>query len=240
MIVYFSNLPDHRCMKILAYILFIFLSGCTTKPTPEISSANTISISEINPNKWTALTRQNLEQLIQVYDLNPVIFTREIQIESRVIPHSHPILTLNSRYAEQPNKILSSFVHEQLHWWGMKRKVAMDKAILDLKKLFPVLPKTGLAKDENSTYLHLVICFLEYEAMIHYLNRKEANKILKDFIQKDKVYPWIYTQVYLKYKNIDGIVKKYRLSPLPKPVAKPAQKPTKKPPLSSAKPLKKR
>jgi hypothetical protein len=31
------------------------------------------------------------------YDLNPYIFTTKIAIQSMVIPHSHPVLTLNTR-----------------------------------------------------------------------------------------------------------------------------------------------
>ncbi|MBA2405745.1 MAG: hypothetical protein H0V66_13290 [Bdellovibrionales bacterium] len=166
-----------------------------------------ITISEITPNKWTALTRQNLEQLIQIYDLNAYLFTRIIQIEAKSKPHSHPVLTLNTRFAEQPNKLLSAFIHEQLHWWSTQKKHHMVKAVKDLKKLFPTLPK-------DSTYLHLIICYLEYEAMVHYVEQKEANKVLGDFVQKDKVYPWINTQVYMKYRAIGNIISKYKLSPL--------------------------
>lgn len=220
MIVYSQNLPEHRQMKILTFLLLAILSGCATSPQAPIIADDVMSITEVNPNKWTALTRQNLEHLVQIYDLRPILFTKKIFIESRVIPHSHPNLTLNTRYAEYPKKLLSVFVHEQLHWWAGLKKNDMDKAILEMKKVFPVLPKEGLAKDPESTYLHLVICFLEYKAMIHYLEKKEANKILKDFIQVDKIYPWIYTQVYLKYKTLDPIINKYNLSPFPQLVRK--------------------
>lgn len=207
-----------------------------------------IRITEIGPNKWTALTRQNIEHLIQVYHISPLFFTKEIHIQSRVIPHSHPVLTLNTRYAEQPKKLLSVLLHEQLHWWEERRKVDTNKAIVDLKKLFPVLPKEGLAKDTHSTYLHLIVCFLEFESLVYYLGKKEANEIIRELIHKDKIYPWIYTQVLNRYQDINKIVLKYNLKPVPlKPVVKPVpkpkpkaapQKPTKKPPLSSAKRLK--
>ena len=201
-------------MMIRTFILLLVLCSCATKPNDPIISGAVIRITEVGPNKWTAITRQNLEHLMQVYDLAPLLYTLDIQIQSQVVPHSHPILTLNTRYAEQPNKLLSVFVHEQLHWWGEKNKAEMNKAIEEIKILFPNLPKEGIAKDANSTYLHLVICFLEYKTMIHFLKKKEANKILKDFIQKDKIYPWINTQVYLKYKSIDAIIKKHKLSPI--------------------------
>jgi hypothetical protein len=215
MIVYFPILPEHRVMRILTILLLLCLSSCTTKPPQApVVAEDMMSITEVNPNKWTALTRQNLEHLVQIYHLKPIFFTNKIVIESKVTPHSYPVLTLNTRFAEQPNKLLSVFVHEQLHWWSNKKKVEMKKAMQELKKIFPVLPKEGISKDGHSPYLHLIICFLEHQTMTHYLQKKEANRILKDFIQKDKIYPWINTQVYLKYKKLDGIVKKFNLSPL--------------------------
>lgn len=227
MIVYFHVFAEHRIMKILTLLLIGILSACSTRPTAPTAPQEIITISEINPNKWTALTVQNLEQLIQVYDLTPILFTRKIQIESKVMSHSHPILTLNTRYAESPNKLLSAFAHEQLAWWVDLKKDQVARATQDLKGIIPGL-------DGDSAYVNIIICFLEYEAMIHFLGKKEANKILKDFIQKDNVYPLINTQVYLKFKNIDATIRKYKLSP----IAKPAQKPTKNPPLSTASELK--
>jgi hypothetical protein len=203
-------------MKIVTLLIALLISSCSTKPTtvPAAGAVQPeIRITEINPNKWTALTRQNLEHLIQIYNLAPLFFTYEIHIQSQVIPQSHPILILNTRYAENPHKLMSLLIHEQLHWWAATHKEKFDKAIVDLKILFPTLPKEGIAKDEHSTYLHLAICFLEYESMIHFVKKRKANKILKDYIQNEKIYPWIYSQVYLKYKLIEEIIKKYDLSP---------------------------
>lgn len=89
----------------------------------------------------------------------------------------------------------------------------MEMAIKDMRLLFPELPQAGVAKDEHSTYLHLIICFLEYDSLIFYLKKKEANKILKDLTYQDKIYPWIYKQVYMKYNDIESIVLKYHLRP---------------------------
>lgn len=205
-------------MKIVTLLIIFFLSACSTKPVAQSSEGARpeILITEINPNKWTAITRQNLEQLLQIYDLAPLFFTHEINIQSQVIPVSHPVLTLNTRYAEDPHKLMSLLIHEQLHWWADKNKDNFAKAVAELKILFPVLPKEGVAKDEHSTYLHLAICFLEYDSMIRLVNKNRANKILKDYIQKEKIYPWIYTQVYLKYNFIKEIIKKYDLEPVKK------------------------
>lgn len=200
-------------MKTWPLLFLFFISNCTTKPVVQKTPGKVMRMTEVGPDKWTALTRQNLEQLLQVYDLVPLLFTYDIHIESRVKSHSHPILTLNTRYAEHPKKLLSVFLHEQLHWWAVKNKIAMSKAMAEIKMLFPKLPPQIPVKDAPSTYQHFIICFLEYQTMIHYLQKREANRVLKDFIQKDKIYPWINTQMYLKYKAIETIIKKYKLSP---------------------------
>jgi hypothetical protein len=205
-------------MRILWAFLFAALTGCAGHVAPtNMPSKPVIRITEIGPDKWTGLTRQNLDHLFQVYDLGPLTLTYNIQIESQVAPHSHPVLTLNTLYAEKPNRLLAAFLHEQLHWWVETKKIEMAKAIEDLKRLYPFLPK-----DPSITYAHLVIGHLEYEALIFYLKRKEANKVLKEIIYKDKITPWIYKEAYLKFKEIHDIVLRNNLSPLP-------QNPTKKP-----------
>ena len=199
----------------LTYLFVLLLSGCTSRPQAPSIAVPMLRLTEVGPNKWTALTRQNLEHLLQIYDLSPYLLTLDIQIQSQVPSHSHPVLTLNTRFAEQPNKLLSAFVHEQLHWWAMSKTKELDQAIEEIKAILPTLPKETLGSEVNSAYLETIICFLEYKTMMHLVNKKEANKILKDFIYSDKVYPWINTQVYLKFKGIEAILNKHKLSVIP-------------------------
>lgn len=213
-------------MRILSFLLIMLVaSSCATKPAPK-PVPPLLTIIELHPNRWTALTRQNLDHLMQVYDLKPFLFTNVVHIQSRVIPHSHPVLTLNSRHAEAPNKLLAVFLHEQLHWWLEPKSQEVDLAIKDLKKIYPKLPTAGVASDPHSTYLHLVVCFLEYRALAHYLGKKETTKIFKEIIEVEKVYPWIYTQVLTRYLDLRKIAVKYKLEPAP---INAIQKPTKKP-----------
>ena len=61
-------------------------------------------------------TKARLEQVIASYDLRKYTFTREVIIEERAINHAFPVLTLNSRFANSSDELLSSYIHEQLHW----------------------------------------------------------------------------------------------------------------------------
>src|SRR5262245_53037606 len=61
--------------------------------------------------------RDQLRRLLRAYDLHKWLFTRDVLIQSGVIPHSHPVLTLNTRYVDDDTAQLATFVHEQLHWF---------------------------------------------------------------------------------------------------------------------------
>lgn len=201
-------------MKRFLLILFTLslFSGCSS--TPQRVYEETLEITEINPNKFTYLAKQNLFHLAKVYDLRPFLFTKKIHIQSYVVPHSHPVLTLNTRHAETPHHLLSTWMHEEFHWWLGLHPRETDKAIADFTKAYPKLPK-DVVGNKRSTYLHLAICFLEYRALVHFLGQKEARELLQELVAKDKIYPWVYTQVLNDEAKIKKIIVTNKLLPPP-------------------------
>ena len=61
-------------------------------------------------------TKQTLDQVLATYDLKKYTFTRRVIIEGGAVNHAFPALTLNARFAAAPDELLTSYVHEQLHW----------------------------------------------------------------------------------------------------------------------------
>ncbi len=202
-----------RLFLLITITLSLFSSCATTPEKPRVYE-EVIEITEINPNRLTALTKQNLFHLAKVYDLKPFLFTKKIYIQSYVVPHSHPTLTLNTRYAEKPHQLLATWLHEEFHWWVGMNRANYDKSVIDLKKLYPKIPGEANVS-QRSTYLHLIICYLEHSALVHYLGEKAAMEIFQDLITKDKLYPWVYTQVLRNKKNLGSIVMKHKLLPPP-------------------------
>lgn len=194
----------------LSLILFLFLFGCSSRQEPPHPSG--LEVSEVKPDKGTALTKQNLLHLLQVYDLTPFLFTKTVKIEPMVIPHSHPVLTLNTRNAEKPKKILAVFLHEQLHWWLAANQQKTDAAIKELRKIYPNAPVTK-ALGPQSTYLHLLVCYLELRAVSFYLGKKEGRDVITSIMKHDKIYPWVYFQVLNKDFAIARIVRENGLLP---------------------------
>jgi hypothetical protein len=84
-----------------------------------------------------ALTEHQLRRLLRARAVWDWIFTYDIRIETRVIPHSHPTLTLNTRYLDDDDRLLATFVHEQLHWSVQKLD---DGLITQLAHHYPNLP----------------------------------------------------------------------------------------------------
>ncbi len=221
-------------MKVVLFFTLLIIAGCATTPAPK--SDEELVITEVYPDKGTAMVRQDIEHMIRIYDLTPLIFTHKIEIESRKVPsRSHPVLTLNTRFAENPQKILASFIHEQLHWWTSMNRVQTLKAIAELERKFPGAPREGKNKTNKTTYEHLIVCLLEYDALAFYLDKKKATKTIWEFINRDRIYPWSYSKVLKNYATINQIILRNKLKPK---ILIPTQKPTKKPLLSPARRLK--
>jgi hypothetical protein len=104
-----------------------------------------IKISLKNGSRAEQQTKAQLERLLKTHDLSAWIFTKEIVIDEKSIPHGHPVLTLNTRNLKDDELLVSTFIHEQAHRFlsDVKDKET-DRAVEgDLKKLFPAVP-TGL------------------------------------------------------------------------------------------------
>src|SRR5262245_54877400 len=103
-------------------------------------------------------TKALLEQVLASYDLKPYTLTRHVVIEERAINHAFPVLTLNVRFARSADELLSSYVHEQLHWHLRERGADQQQAIAELRRMYPNAP-VGLPEGADtaiSTYGHLV------------------------------------------------------------------------------------
>lgn len=168
-------------------------------------------ISLKNNTTAEAKTREQLERLIKTYDLEKWIFTRKIEIDEKAIPHSHPVLTVSARHVKDDELLLSTFVHEQIHWHFVINDKQTDEAFKDLKLMFPQVPDKAPegARDQESTYLHLFVCYLEYRADRQLLGELKAKQVM-EFWSTDH-YKWIYRTVLERGRDIGGILIKHKL-----------------------------
>ena len=167
----------------------------------------TIELAKNTPREQ--LTKQTLEQLLMSYDLKKYTFTRKVVIEQGVINHAFPTLTLNVAFADSPDQLLSTFVHEQLHWHLRIRDAQQRAAIGELRSMYPRVP-VGLpaaAETAYSTYGHLVDCYLEILADRELLGAERTAALIRD----KPWYTWIYMTVLVDEKLIAGVVARHQL-----------------------------
>src|SRR5687768_11798227 len=83
-----------------------------------VAAQSGLKITLANSTPAEQQTRDQLERLLKTYDLSKWIITRSVMIDEKTaIPHSHPVLTLNTRHVKDDELMLSTFVHEQMHWF---------------------------------------------------------------------------------------------------------------------------
>jgi len=153
---------------------------------------------------------KQLRRLINQYDVSRFSYTYSITISEYDAPHSFPVLTLNAFYLDDDAGALSTFLHEQFHWYGLIRQEAVDAAIAELKTIYPRAPvgRGQGARDKHSTYVHLIVGLQEYDAAAAYLGRDEAKRV----IAGKRHYRWIYKQVLENTEALRAVLDTHGLS----------------------------
>lgn len=174
--------------------LLILLAGSAATRADKDTKPRAIWIGLENGTEAEALMASELRALMRKYDLEPWILTRRILIDQNQIPHSHPVLTIHTRHIDDELHLLDSFVHEQLHWLEEEPWIDDFRAAMEaFEDLFPDVPSSeeGGARDARSTYRHLLVCDMEYQAMTALVGEASAREILAGITH----YEWVYEKV---------------------------------------------
>lgn len=172
-------------------------------------ATDSVSIKLAHNSPREMQTEQALRQILASYDLHKYVFTREVIIEERAMNHAFPVLTLNVRFADSPDELLSSFVHEQLHWYLRDHDFQQKAAIAELREMYPTAP-VGLpegAENAYSTYGHLVDCYLEIQADRELIGPKRTDEVIKN----KPWYTWIYKTILRDEGRISAVVDEHNL-----------------------------
>src|SRR5262249_14596352 len=90
-----------------------------------------------------------------------------------------------------------TFVHEQIHWLlsDHLERAKTDAAVTELRTLYPTVPTEPPkgARGEWSTYLHLIVCTLEVEALIALRAHQGARQRLEGWTHYTVVYRTVLT-----------------------------------------------
>ena len=192
-------------MKRLCSIVLLVLPALAAAPELEFTLAHN--------DKAEIATRDQLVRLLGQYDVSDLIWTHQIAIDSRAMPHSQPVLTLSTRFQKQDKQLLATFVHEEYHWYEAKHRADTDAAIGELRRSWRLLPVGAPegAEDEDSSYLHVITCYSEYQMLKRLLGEGEARKVM-EFWSNDH-YKAIYKLVMSEETAVGAIVRRHGLWP---------------------------
>jgi hypothetical protein len=163
--------------------------------------------------------RGMLEALRRRHDLARFEYTRIVQIVPAGPTHSHPILTLGTRFAETEDHLLATYLHEQMHWYlwrlGGPDHDPIAPFFDELVRRYPKAP-TRLpegARNYEQTYLHLVVCWLEMHATAELIGEERADALCDTHWG----YRWIYRAVRQDRETIGQLLKDHGILPLQTP-----------------------
>lgn len=153
--------------------------------------SQSIEILLVNGTETEIRTRAMLLSLLDEYPLDKWRYAEMVRIEDHVIPHSHPVLTL-STFHGNPVRLLSAYVHEQLHWfWTLEQHgERISDALRQFRDAFPNIPiePPGGCRSEISNHLHVAINFREYLALGELIGQERA----RGFISGKPYYTAVY------------------------------------------------
>ena len=162
-----------------------------------------------------------LASLRKRHDLERFEYTRLVRIQPAGATHSHPILTLGTRFAETEDLLLSTYLHEQMHWYlwrlGGPDHDPVAPFFDELVRRYPKAP-TRLpegARSYEQTYLHLVVCWLEVAAATELIGRERAAAIA----HAPWGYRWIYRTVLDDWEALGALLQAHDILPMRTPMA---------------------
>ncbi len=165
--------------------------------------------------------REWLIALRKRHDLSRFEYTRLVQIVPAGPTHSHPILTLGTRFAETEDLLLATYLHEQMHWYlwrlGGPDFDPVAPFFDELVKRYPKAPirlPEG-ARSYEQTYVHLVVCWLEVAALTELIGRERAEALA----DTQWGYRWIYKTVLRDWDALGALLLEHKLLPIRSPEA---------------------
>ena len=160
--------------------------------------------------------RDMLRALRRRHDLSRYEYTRVVRVVPGSDTFSHPILTLGNRFAENEDLLLSTYLHEQMHWYlwhlGTPDEDPIAPFFDELVRRYPEAP-TELpdgARNYESTYLHLVINWLEVAATSEFIGRVRACAVA----DTQRTYRWIYRTVLRDWDLLQELYERNGLIPM--------------------------
>lgn len=118
---------------------------------------------------------------------------------------------VEGRASPQPNwqRLLAVYIHEQLHAYLDLKDDQVQDAVQELRRLYPDVPVGGEegARNEFSTYLHLILCTLELEGVSSLIGEATYREMKAD----PRFYRFIYRTVLRDTDALRDLIRRHGL-----------------------------
>lgn len=159
--------------------------------------------------------RSMLLDLRERFDLSSFEYAKQVRIAPIEIPHSHPIITLNT-WVRDDLGLLLTYLHEQMHWYvtwySHVHSLNWRKLMGRLREQYPNVPVGGSdgGKDEFSSYLHLVVNWLEIKVTA----QSQGHDRVVERVRELPFYRWIYQTVIDDWQALATLYRDHGLVPM--------------------------
>jgi hypothetical protein len=186
-------------------VLAIFTSsavGNAQAQSPVPDGQNIVFASELE-----AQTRRQLRDVLAEYDVDPWVFERAIRVDAASFGSSEPVITLSTQHRGDDLGLLAEFVHEQIHVFvkGPSLRAALDT----LRTMYPNAPteRPRGGPSATATYLHLVVNWLELDAMAELVGEETARRLADE----EGHYTWINDRVLEDTQKLGRLLARHDL-----------------------------
>jgi hypothetical protein len=131
-----------------------------------------------------------LRAVLAEHDLRRWMFTDLVTIDADIRGgHSHPLTLSPPTLLGSPGRALAVFLHEQMHWIDGP---GVYDAIAEARRRWPDPPPPPAGcHNAESSWVHLVVCALEYLSLSDVIGPPAAAVVLAQL----KHYSWVYDQI---------------------------------------------
>jgi hypothetical protein len=159
--------------------------------------------------------REMLIALSTKYALGPYEYCKEVSIAPGVLPYSHPVIRLNTALITE-TALLANYLHEQMHWyatWYSHKHTDQWRAVwaaLEQRYPDPPIGRGEGADTLASTHLHLIVNWLEIEALSSLIGAEAARAHVANL----HYYRWIYASVIRDWQALGELYASRQLVPI--------------------------
>jgi hypothetical protein len=160
--------------------------------------------------------RDMLGALRRRHDLSRYEYTSIVRIVPGSATFAHPVLTLGNRFADSEDMLLSTYLHEQMHWYlwylGTPDRDMVAPFYDELVRRYPDAPieLPDGARNYDGTYTHLVVNWLEIAATSEFIGRERALAVAR----ASRSYRWIYRTVIKDWDLLGELYERHGVVPI--------------------------